>query len=129
MLHRLPPPLLARLRASTRLAVLVLTIFFMKMGMVTACSMHDLGDLAGGGGEFAAVSATLVDASADEADTIPGSFKHGAAGCVDCSCHHAAALLPEGPRFSIASTRVGPISDLIQFHLLAPRRELRPPIA
>ena len=129
MPHRLSPILLARLRASTRLAALVLMIFVMKIGMVTACSMHDLGDLAGGGSKSAAVSATLVDKAPDNSDSVPGPFTHGAAGCVDCSCHHAAALLPEAPHFSFASTQIGPIDDLSPFHLLAPRRELRPPIA
>ena len=45
MLSAAPRPLLARLRSSARLAVLVLLVFAVKIGAAAACAKHDFIDL------------------------------------------------------------------------------------
>lgn len=123
----MPRPLLARLRNSARLAVLVLLIFAVKIGAATACAKHDLADLGlGSDSDHAALvkASPADDGAADPANPLPGH-----AGCCQCSCHHATALPPDGQiAFMLPPQRLG---DRISG---APpnasqRLELRPPIA
>ena len=119
--------LLARLRASSRLAVLVLLVFALKIGTAAACAQHDFADMGlGAGGDHAlVVSVSDMDGS-DDASTM---FSSHAGACNHCSSHHAAALTPTSSMFvviaqsSLKATLLGlPPSASLSF-------ELRPPIA
>ena len=125
MSARLSPPVLARLRASTRLIALVLLVFLMKVGMVTACATHDVGDTAlGASGQTA--SAMLMALDTGEGGKSPEPLSHG--GCVDCHCHHAAALVAESTP-SVRHVRgAEPPAVAMSVHGLVPGQELRPPI-
>ena len=87
-----PRPLLARLRTSARLAVLVLLVLAIKIGAATACAKHDFADMGlGSDSDHAAfVKVALADDGADPADPLLGHV-----GCCQCSCHHATALTPD----------------------------------
>lgn len=122
-----PRPLLARLRASARLAVLVLLVFALKIGTVVACAEHDFADMGlGAGGDHAlVVSASDMDGSDDNAMALSSH----AGACSHCSSHHASALTPISSTFVVISqgglnaTLLGlPPSASLSF-------ELRPPIA
>ena len=78
-----PRPLLARLRTSARLAVLVLLVFAIKIGAATACAKHDFADMGlGSDSDHAAfVKVALADDGADPADPLLGHV-----GCCQCSC-------------------------------------------
>ena len=69
-----PRPLLARLRTSARLAVLVLLVFAIKIGAATACAKHDFADMGlGSDSDHAAfVKVALADdgAAANAAATM-----------------------------------------------------------
>jgi|UPI0005A486F8 hypothetical protein len=81
--------LLARLRTSARLVVLVLLIFVMKIGAAAACTRHDFVDL--GHGTKASLE-TVVNVPADDGE---GASRKEPGGCSHCSCHHAAVMAPE----------------------------------
>lgn len=121
---------IARLRASTRLVAWVLLVFVMKIGMVAACTTHDLEDLRLGGKAAAAASTAVVDndTATSDGDT-PNPAKHGNGVCVDCSCHHAAALLPDTLNLAFPPTDSELTRFFLQVRHAVPRRELRPPIA
>ena len=77
------PPVLARLRASTRLIALVLLVFLMKVGVVAACATHDFSDASlAAAGQTAHAAASALD-TGDEGDP-PAPAAHG--GCMDCHC-------------------------------------------
>ena len=119
------PPAFARLRASTRLIALVLLVFLMKVGMVTACATHDVGDTAlGASGQTA--SAMLMALDTGEGGKSPEPLAHG--GCVDCHCHHAAALVTEvtPPAWHARGAEPPVVAAGVQIAL--PGQELRPPI-
>ncbi|MUV13371.1 hypothetical protein [Noviluteimonas gilva] len=78
------PPMLARLRASAGLGVLVLLVFVMKIDMATACQANDARQALGGDAPVA-----FVDAAA--------AYDKGCcllSGCGDC-CAHTLALVPQ----------------------------------
>src|SRR5690606_37685718 len=87
-------PLLARIRASSRLAVLVLLVFALKLGSAAACAQHDFADL-GLDGETSTMG--LLDvASADPGDPSgPNALSHLGA-CSHCGSHHASAVPADG---------------------------------
>lgn len=120
--------LIARLRASTRLVAWVLLVFVMKIGMVAACTVHDMEDLT----QTAKTATTLVvivadmDQDAGKGDPL-GSNQHP--GCSDCNCHHAAAMLPQALTLDYPPGRSEPTRFFLRVHHAVPRRELRPPIA
>lgn len=119
--------LIARLRVSTRLAGWVLLLFVMKIGMVAACTVHDMEDLTQTG-KAAATFVTVADMDQGESKGDPlGSSQHP--GCSDCNCHHAAALLPQALDLDYPPGRSEPTRVYLHVHHAAPRRELRPPIA
>lgn len=117
--------MLARLRASTRLAVLVLLVAALKIGAVAACAQQDYADLRAGNAQGTLVQALGVGAG----DLSEGSFTLAGMGS-HCSCHQASALptipvvvLGPIPRESTADYRSGTPPSTY------PRLELRPPIA
>lgn len=120
-----PRHLLARLRTSARLAVLVLLIFAVKISAATACVKHDFADLGLGSDSThaALVQASPVDDGADPANPLLGH-----AGCCQCSCHHATTVPPDVrvafvlPPQSLGDRLAGPPPSAAQ------RLELRPPI-
>ena len=85
--------LLARLRASARLAVLVLLVFALKLGAAAACVKHDFADMGFGtdGSHAVAVKASPLDSGNDDSTKL----KLGHAACSHCRCHHAAAMVPD----------------------------------
>ena len=125
MSARLSPPVLARLRASTRLIALVLLVFLMKIGMVAACATHDVGDAAlGAAGQTASAAVGVLDTG--DGGKAPEPLAHG--GCIDCHCHHAAALVTEVTP-SVRHVRgLDPPVVAVRVHGLIPGQELRPPI-
>ena len=122
-----PHLLLARLRASARLAALVLLVFALKIGTVAACAEHDFADIwLGGGGDHAlVVSASDIDGS----DDAPTTFPSHAGACSHCSFHHASALPPASSTFVVISES-GLNATLLGLSPSASLSfELRPPIA
>ena len=127
MLSAAPRPLLARLRSSARLAVLVLLVFAVKIGAAAACAKHDFIDLGIGADSSQAVMKAI---SANNGDADLGKTLPGHAGtCTHCECHHAAAVVPTA-HLSLAITtngltacNTGPPPSA------SPLQELRPPIA
>ena len=123
------PLLLARFRASARLAAWVLLVFMLKIGMVAACTVDEMQDSTGVMTSAAAVAADSV-ALADraDADAPAAAFSHAAGGCMDCHCHHATALP------SVMVTLAGPpamtrrVLPTIAMPIGVVRNELRPPI-
>ena len=123
--YRPSPPVLARLRASTRLIALVLLVFLMKVGMVAACATHDFGDASGAAAGQAAAAAMLALDTGDDGQP-PEPLAH--AGCVDCHCHHAAALVTEATPPAWHVRGADPPIVTVRVHGVAPGQELRPPI-
>lgn len=117
--------LLSRLRVSTRMAVLVLLLFGLKLGAAAACVGHDFADLGlGSAGEHA----TVVKATpGPDGERVPVSPTH-AGTCSHGSCHQAADLsaspltvIPVGrasPEVATAGLPPNPV----------PKNQLRPPI-
>jgi len=93
--------LLARLRASARLAVLVLLVFALKIGTAAACAQHDFADMGLGAGSDHAL--VMSDTSGVEAPSVPLTSHAGA--CSHCSSHHAAALTPTSMAFALSPRR------------------------
>ncbi len=129
-MQRPPHPLLmARLRASARVAAWVLLVFLLKVGMVAACTVDEMQDTPWGvtSTDLTATD-TVVPADASEADDPSSLLSHAAGGCLDCHCHHAAALPP------VMVTLAGPpamprvLLPPVAMPIGAARNELRPPI-
>ena len=123
-----PPPLITRLRASSRLVLMVLALFVMKIGMAHACANHDL---------IKQLSANEQTVQLDKGDvaktpavekTGPEPSKHTLGNCPDCNCHHAAAMLPLVPNLALYPTRAIYFSTATFFQQLATRSSFRPPI-
>ena len=70
---------LARLRASTRLAVLVLLVFALKIGAVAACTQSDFAELDFGGG-VGKGQAAGIHAPAGDKSTAPDQAKRVSVG-------------------------------------------------
>lgn len=121
-------PLLARLRASTRLAAMVLLLFLLKIGVVVACSSHDLVDsgMSGAAGEATALAFDADLGAGDGGNTSDPLQENG---CVDCHCHHAATLLPELRPIPWNLAAAEPVGLIVCARSAVPRQELRPPIA
>jgi hypothetical protein len=127
MISAAPRTLLARLRASSRLAVLVLLVFGMKIGAAAACATHDFADL-GVGTESAPAAAQILQLEAPDTDLTTPAAGH-AGTCNHCGCHHSAADIPAS-QFSLAvpgTTLTVRVADLPPG--APPPLELRPPIA
>ncbi len=122
------PPLITRLRASSRLVLMVLVLFVMKIGMAHACANHDL---------IKQLSASEQTVQLDKGDVSktpavekdgPDPSKHTLGNCPDCNCHHAAAMLPLVPDLTMYPTRTHYFSTATFFHQLTTRSSFRPPI-
>ena len=121
-----PRSLLARLRSSSRLAVLLLLIFALKIGTVAACAEHDFADMGLGTGNDHAlvVSASDLDGPDDPKTALSSHL----GSCGHCGSHHAPALTPEfstymvfaQPCLSASLSALPPCASLSS--------ELRPPI-
>ena len=79
---------LSRIRASTRLAVLLLLIFGLKLGTAATCVGHDFADL--GLGTIGEQASTWNASPADsDGDPRPTNTEH-ASNCTHGSCHQVA---------------------------------------
>lgn len=88
---------LSRIRTSTRLAVLLLLIFGLKLGTAAACVGHDFADLGLGTiGEHA--SAGKVSPADSDGDPSPTTTEH-ASNCTHGSCHQVADVAPPASGF------------------------------
>ena len=118
--------LLSRLRASARLAALVLLVFALKIGMVVACAEHDFADMGlGTSGDHALVVAV---SDMDGADDAPEILSSHAGACSHGSTHHPAALTPTSALFAgIVQRGLNPTSSGLP-PSASPSFELRPPI-
>jgi len=122
-----PRPLLASLRASVRLAVLVLFVFALKIGTSVACAKHDFAEMGLGAGadQGLVVSAPNFDGS----DQVPAAVANHAGTCSHCSSHHGSALLPAfSVSISVLKSGLNP-SSLSLPPSASQSFELRPPIA
>ena len=120
-------PLLARLRASVRLSLLVLLVFALKIGTAAACAQHDFADLGLGTGD--AHSAIVKALDADGGDDPSKTTLGHAGACSHCSSHHASAL-PNESVLAFASTSAEAL--MYQSGMppsASPSFDLRPPIA
>ena len=117
-------PFIARLRASTRLAMFVLLVFALKIGTVAACANHDYGQIDPGHAGHPVVSASIGDTPVDK-----GPLSTHSSNCTHCQCHHSVAILPQpfnaqavlAPALAMAE---GPAARFAERRL-----DLRPPIA
>lgn len=128
MLATTPGTMLGRLRASARLAVLVLLVFAMKIGLAAACAKHDFADLGLSYGTPHETVMTAAPADTDGGEPTKGSLPHAGA-CTHCGCHHAAAVPVSAYAMltSVAHERFGYAPD--PAHSAPAPLELRPPIA
>ncbi len=116
------PAMLGRLRASTRLAVLVLLGFALNFTSAFACATHDYADI-GLGGDPAAI------AHADDGagDGVAPPFENAGA-CSHCGVHHAAAI-PVDARVVSVPNEGGIATRRVALRLdPEPGEDLRPPI-
>jgi len=114
---------LESLRRSTWLAGFLLLVCVMRVGMVMACTPHDVAESLAGGAH--AVVAVQVG---DESTSNDPSTGAAAGHCLHCACHVSAAL----PAASLAVSALTGHDLQVHFKTLrgsvAPDRELRPPI-
>jgi hypothetical protein len=101
----------------------------LKIGMVAACTVDEMQDSAGVlTNAFALTSDNVASADGATADAPAGAVSHAVGGCLDCHCHHAAALPP------VMVTLAGPPAmtrralPAIAMPTGVVRNELRPPI-
>jgi hypothetical protein len=125
MIPAAPRTLLARLRSSARLAVLMLLVFALKIGTVAACAQHDFADMGLGTGGDHALLVSGTDGSDDP--SMPLTSHAGA--CSHCSSHHAAALTPTATTFVVIARRRLDATSSGLPPSASPSLELRPPIA
>ena len=118
--------LLGRLRASERLAVLMLLVFALKIATAAACAKHDFGDLGLGTGDAHGVIVKALDADAAN-DLSKTAFGHAGA-CSHCSSHHASALPNESILVFASISAEAVMYRSGTTPSAAPRLELRPPI-
>ena len=120
------PTLLARLRGSARLTVLVLVLMVLKIGAASACVSHEFAEL----GLGSAISHEVVAKSAASAadDVRFDTAAAHAATCQHCSCHHAAAVLSKADVYFLDVPESLPALALRERASAALRSELKPPI-
>ena len=114
---------LESMRRSTWLAGLLLLVCLMRVGMVTACTPHDIAESMAGGAH------AVVAAQAGDDSTSGEPLSGAAAGhCLHCACHFSATL---PAAIGVMSALTGQ-DEQVHFQSLragvAPDRELRPPI-
>lgn len=124
---RTRPAMLARLRASARLAMLVLLVFAMKIGAAAACAKHDFADMglgAGGQQHELVMQASGTDLDGDQTQLTLGH----AAMCGHCGCQHASAVPSAGFQCSASIALEAFDYRIDAAPSASPRLELRPPI-
>ena len=120
--------LLARLRASARLAVLVLLVFALKLGAAAACVKHDFADMGfgtDGSSHAVAMKASPLDGSNDDSTKL----KLGHAACSHCGCHHVATMVPDTQVALVLVRQALPMRTSGLPPSASQPLELRPPIA
>ena len=125
MIPAVPRPLLARLRSSARLAVLMLLVFALKIGTVAACAQHDLADMGLGTGGDHALVVSDTDGSGDSSQT----FSNHVGACSHCSTHQAADVTPTSTTFVVIARRGLEVTSSGLPPSASVSLELRPPIA
>ncbi|WP_036171191.1 hypothetical protein [Noviluteimonas dokdonensis] len=120
------PTLLARLRGSARLALLVLVLMVLKIGAASACVSHDFAEL--GLGTASSQDAVAKAAPPITDESVPATAASHAATCQHCSCHHAAAVLTDADATFGAPRECPPGLTLQTPPNAALRSELKPPI-
>lgn len=114
---------LENLRRSTWLAGLLLLVCLMRVGMVTACTPHDIAESMAGGAH-----AVVAEQAADDSTSSEPSTGAAAGHCLHCACHFSATL---PAAIGVMSALTGQDAQ-VHFQSLragvAPDRELRPPI-
>lgn len=124
--HRSPLFSLARLRRSTRWAVLALAVFLLRLGIVAVCEPADIAELLSGHADQHVLDSAGdqdFNPAPDEPDqSVPGH-------CLHCACHFPVALpaAPDAIRYSHAHY-LPPSTGIGKRDAPAGRR-LRPPIA
>lgn len=118
-------PILTRLRVSTRLSVLVLLVFALKIASAAACAKHDYADMRFG---QSTGQVAVVDA-ADQASAGDSASLEDEGTCSHCNAHHAAAVPNE-----VLTVSVPRVSSISAHPLAFPpnlrhSEDLRPPIA
>ena len=113
---------LESLRRSTWLAGFLLLVCVMRVGMVMACTPHDIAESLAGGAHPVAVQAD------DDSTSNDPSTGAAAGHCLHCACHFSAAL----PATTLAMSALTGQDMQVHFQThrgsVAPDRELRPPI-
>ena len=120
------PTLLARLRGSARLAVLVLVLMVLKIGAASACVSHDFAELGFGTASSHEVVAKAAPSAVD--DVLRLDTAAHAATCQHCSCHHAAAVMSKADVAFVDVPESLPALSLRERPSAALRSELKPPI-
>ena len=110
------------LRRSSRLALLALAVFVLRIGIVAACAKDDYAELMRTATWEVAVHVLASDAATDEAMT------HGAGHCLHCACHHAVALPAGVAREAVSIVGIHVTVRLIPRATPPPGLALRPPI-
>jgi hypothetical protein len=114
---------LESLRRSTWLAGLLLLVCLLRVGMVTACTPHDIAESMAGGAH-----AVVAEQAGDDSTSSDPSTGAAAGHCLHCACHFSATL---PAAIGIMSALTGQ-DEQVHFQTLwagvAPDRELRPPI-
>lgn len=119
-----PRTILARLRTSAQLAVLVLLVFILKIGAVAACAKYDVADMLSSGTSQATEMRVLAG---DSAEVDLTQVVH-AGTCSHCGCHHPAAVVSLSTLSleNLCSVPLVRTADLKPS--ASPPLELRPPI-
>lgn len=113
---------LERLRRSARLAIFALVVFFVRVGIVTACAPSDLAETLAHQAESGWVA---TDTAHDGSDQAP---KHSTGHCLHCSCHHAVALPSKLVAPMAASVGFVRVPFVVLAESAQPDLSLRPPI-
>lgn len=114
---------LESLRRSTWLAGFLLLVCLMRVGMVTACTPHDIAESMAGGAH--AVVAAQAGDDSSSGDPLPAG---GAGHCLHCACHFSVALPAAVVAVSASAGQDMQVHFQSHRGSVAPDRELRPPI-
>lgn len=128
MIPAVPRTLLARLRSSARLAVLVLLVFTLKIGAVASCAKQDFADMGVGTGSSQVAVMKALPAAGADVDLTTTMLGH-AATCNHCGCHHAAAVVPVAYLSLAVTANALTVRNASLPPSASPPLELRPPIA
>lgn len=122
------PPLITRLRASSRLVIMVLVLFVMKIAMAQACINHDLVKQLSANEQTVQLDSGDASKNPSVEKDVPDPITHTLGSCPDCNCHHAAAMLPIVQDMTVYRAQTKYFSTATCFHQLATRSSFRPPI-